>query len=180
MSSSHSTSSSPDAAGRAASGSVPVPTLICCFFAAVMAGFFWSFSVVVMPGLEIMEPLAAMRAMQAINVAVKNPIFGFGFFGTLALCGIVVVYELVRHNGTASWIAILAAAVYVVGVFGATASVNVPLNRELAAVDPSDPGNAGVMISFIRDWSVWNDVRTLSSMAATALFLVSLVMPRRA
>ena len=65
---------------------------------AVMAGFFWSFSVVVMDGLRLLPPLEAMRAMQAINAAVRNALFALGFFGTPILC-LLVLLALVLPAG---------------------------------------------------------------------------------
>ena len=38
----------------------------------VMAGFFYAFSAVVMPGLSAADPAVAIEAMQAINAAVRN------------------------------------------------------------------------------------------------------------
>jgi uncharacterized membrane protein len=70
---------------------LPVLHLITAIATAVMAGFFWSFSVVVMEGLRLLPPLEGMRAMQAINAVVRNPLFGIGFFGTPILCTLVLL-----------------------------------------------------------------------------------------
>ena len=51
---------------------------------------------------------------------------------------------------------------------------NVPLNGEIAPLDPARPENAGAMVSYIAEWTLWNHVRTLASLAAFVLLLLSL------
>ena len=148
--------------------------LACAVWVGVMAGFFFAFSFVVMPGLAAMEPLAALAAMQAINLAVRNAVFALGFFGALILCIGVALHALVRRDAPACWLALSAAVIYLVGAFGVTSVFNVPLNAEIAALDPIRPENAGVMVSYISEWTIWNHVRTLASLAAFVLLLLSL------
>jgi uncharacterized membrane protein len=137
----------------------------------MMAGFFFAFSVVVMPGLTRLEPLAAMAAMQAINVAVANTAFFAGFFGAPVLCLALIGVGLARRDG-AAWLGALAGIVYLLGVFGVTVGFNVPLNEALAVLDPTDPGNAGAMAEYLRTWPTWNHVRTVSGVVSVALLAV--------
>ena len=147
--------------------------LACALWVGVMAGFFFAFSFVVMPGLGAMEPLAALASMQAINLAVRNALFALGFFGALVLCIGVALHALIRRDAPASWFALAAAAIYLVGAFGVTSAFNVPLNGEIAPLDPARPENAGVMVTYIAEWTLWNHVRTLASLAAFVLLLLS-------
>ena len=96
---------------------------LCMLWVGVMAGFFFAFTVLVMPGLDAIEPLAAMGAMQAINDAVRNALFAIGFFGAVLLCLAVILRSLIRRGGFAAWIALAGAAIYVFGVFGVTVGV---------------------------------------------------------
>ena len=74
--------------------------LVCAVWVGVMAGFFFAFSFVVMPGLGAMEPLAALASMQAINLAVRNAVFALGFFGALILCIAASLHALLRPRRT--------------------------------------------------------------------------------
>ena len=148
--------------------------LVCAVWVGVMAGFFFAFSFVVMPGLGAMEPLAALASMQAINLAVRNAVFALGFFGALVLCIAAWLHALLRRDAPACWFALSAALVYLLGAFGVTSVFNVPLNGEIAPLDPARPENAGVMVSYIAEWTLWNHVRTLASLAAFVLLLLSL------
>ncbi len=134
-----------------------------CLF-ALMAGFFWSFSVVVMPGLGRLDPTAALGAMQAINVAVRNAVFAAGFFGAALLSPVLVVAGLVRRD----WLTAAAGAVYLALVFAVTLTCNVPINEALAALTPADAPAAAVLLD---RWVWWNHLRSAASAAAFVLLL---------
>ena len=138
-----------------------------------MAGFFWSFSVVVMPGLGLSEPTTALAAMQAINLAVRNALFAVGFFGAALIAAEIAVQSLIVRRPT-SVVQAGAALLYLAGVFGVTVIGNVPMNEALAAIDPSSKGAGAAMADYLRDWTALNHVRTVSALAATALLIWSL------
>ena len=148
--------------------------LACVVWVGVMAGFFFAFSFVVMPGLGAMEPLAALASMQGINLAVRNAVFALDFFGALILCIAAALHALLRRGAPACWFALAAALVYLLGAFGVTSVFNVPLNGEIAPLDPTRPDNTQAMVSYIAEWTLWNHVRTISSLAAFVLLLLSL------
>jgi uncharacterized membrane protein len=150
---------------------------VCALWVGVMAGFFFAFSVVVMPGFDEADPLTAMAAMQAINDAVQNAVFFLGFFGAPVLCLAVIARGLVRRD-RAGWLGVAAGVAYLVGVFGVTVGFNVPLNDDLAALDPTLPANAPAMGDYIREWTAWNHVRTVAGVVAFALLTVGLVLDR--
>ena len=152
--------------------------LACAVWVGAMAGFFFAFSFVVMPGLGAMEPLAALGSMQAINRAVRNAVFALGFFGAMVLCIAVALHALVRRDAPACRLALAAALIYLVGAFGVTTLFNVPLNGEIAPLDPARPENAQAMVSYIAEWTLWNHVRTLASFTAFVLLVLSLRVGR--
>ena len=75
--------------------------------------------------------------------------------------------------------ALSAAFIYLLGAFGVATLFNVPLNGEIAPLDPSRPKSAGAMVSYISQWTLWNHVRTLASLTAFVLLLLSLRFGRR-
>lgn len=151
---------------------------LCMLWVGVMAGFFFAFTVLVMPGLDATEPLAAMSAMQAINDAVRNALFAIGFFGAMVLCLAVILVSLIRRGGSTSWTALMGAVIFVIGVFGVTVGFNVPLNETLATLDPTLPENASAMTVYIEDWSFWNNVRTFANVLAFGLLASSVAFGR--
>jgi uncharacterized membrane protein len=156
---------------------LPLRLLGTVWFAA-MAGFFWSFSFVVMPGLDAAEPSAAMVAMQAINAAVRNPVFALGFFGAVVLAAAVIAHGLARHRTRAARIAAFGGALYLAGVLAVTALYNVPMNRSLAALDPAGPNAASAMASYVAGWTAWNHARTAAALTACVLLALSVAVSR--
>jgi uncharacterized membrane protein len=141
--------------------------------AALIAGFFYAYSVSVMPGLGATDPLAATLAMRGINAVIRTPLFAFSFFGALAfpLAGAV----LARHRAVAV-LAVAGGLVYGVGGVAVTFTVNVPLNETLAAASPAATNAADLWRQYAAPWTVWNHVRTLASIIAFALVTAALVV----
>ncbi len=142
---------------------------------SLMAGFFFSFSVVVMRSLARQPPVAGMATMQTINVAVFNPWFGAAFAGTPVACVLVMVLALSRWGDPGTAYVLIGGALYLVGTVWVTAFFNVPMNDALAAVAPTDPGAADLWSRYLRDWTAWNHVRTVVPFAAAGLLIVGLM-----
>lgn len=142
-------------------------SLICALSFALMAGFFFAFSAVVMVGLDRLPPAEAASAMQAINGAVANPLFALGFWGAAGLAAVTLPVALLSRATGWPWL-LAAAGCFLAGAFAVTAFGNVPLNRELAAMaDPETlraawPGYADA-------WDALNTLRMVAALAAAAL-----------
>ena len=150
---------------------------LAALWVAVMAGFFFAFSAVVMPGLATADQGVAMAAMQSINDSVRNFAFAAGFFGAPLLCVVAMVHAALRRDSVAAWMVLVGGAVYLIGGAGVTFLFNVPLNEDLATLDPSLPENHAQMVEWIREWSAWNNVRTIAS-AVASIFLVGSLITR--
>jgi uncharacterized membrane protein len=152
-------------------------TWISALGAALIAGVFFGFSTFIMTALGHRPPAEGIAAMQEINVVVVRSGFIAVFFATaiasaaLALFAILHLYD----PRAAYWLA--GAALYVVGTFVLTIVRNVPLNDQLAAVDPASSQGASVWSRYLTDWTWWNSVRTAASLAATAAFILALRSP---
>ncbi|MGH1358934.1 MAG: DUF1772 domain-containing protein [Burkholderiaceae bacterium] len=138
---------------------------------ALMAGFFYAFSVSVMPGLDLTEPTVAIPAMQKINEAVRNPVF----FGTFFLTPVIAILAaLVAWFGglrSASFWFAMAAVLYCLLGFLPTVVVNVPMNEALALV--ADPAPA-LWAAYSSEWTQWNTIRTVTTTVALLAALVGL------
>jgi uncharacterized membrane protein len=58
--------------------------------------------------------------------------------------------------------------------FLCTIFLNVPLNNALAAVDPASSSAASVWGNYLKNWTVWNHVRTIASSIASALYMMAI------
>ena len=64
---------------------------------------------------------------------------------------------------------------YLVGTLGVTIACNVPRNDRLAALAPTAPDAEVIWRRFVREWTLWNHVRTVAAFAAAASFLRALL-----
>lgn len=156
---------------------MPISWLCVLTFAAalgsgLMAGLFFAFSVFIMRALAGLPSVEGIRAMQAINVTVLNPIFLSVFSGT-ALAALVLAAAAVLRSSDASLWLLAGSAFYVGGCFLVTLVFNVPLNNRIAAVRAEE--GADVWADYLRKWLPWNHVRTVGSLAACCAFILALL-----
>ena len=134
----------------------------------LVAGVFYAYSVSVSLGLAAQPDESYIATMQAINERIQNPLFFAGFFGAVlsSLAALAVHYPGPR-SGRLRLIG-LACVLYIGGAFLLTAFVNVPLNNQLAAVDPDAPARvlAGARDAYEGPWNFWNGVRAVLSTSA--------------
>ncbi|HSX54189.1 MAG TPA: anthrone oxygenase family protein [Sphingomonas sp.] len=153
-------------------GLLKLPVLIAAVGAFVIGGVFYGFSTFVMQALARLPVPEGIRAMQAINVTVINPLFLGIFIGTaLLLCGLGIVAILNPGQPGAIYV-IAGAALYVLGCFAVTMVCNVPLNNAIAAADPASADGAAVWARYLRDWVFWNHVRTAASLAGAVVLVL--------
>jgi uncharacterized membrane protein len=140
----------------------------------LLAGVYFAFSTFVMAALARTGPAQGIAAMNAINIEIVKSLFMPVFLGTTLTCAALAVLACFRV-GESGGIAMLAGGViYVLGMFVVTAVFNVPLNDALAAVDPASADGAALWARYLNDWSLWNHVRTLASLAASVLFTIAI------
>lgn len=136
---------------------------------ALAAGFFYAYSVSVMPGLGAADPASAVRAMQGINAVVRTPVFAFAFFGALGFPLLAAAACAATGRRLAAALALAAAAVYGLGAFAVTFAVHIPLNEALAVARPGDAAAAAATWDgYAGRWTAWNHLRALASAAALA------------
>ena len=131
----------------------------------LLAGVFFAFSAFVMSGLRRLPEASGAAAMRSINVTAQRPPLMIALFGVSALCVAVIVRALVTWSQPgAAWL-LAGAILTVVGAFGVTAVINVPLNNRL---------NAGTVTwsEFLAGWDPANHARTILCLVGCALLLI--------
>jgi uncharacterized membrane protein len=140
----------------------------------VIAGVFFTFSTFVMTALDRSGQVHGVLVMNSINTTILQSLFMPVFYGsTLASLGLAVL-ALMRWNEPGAMAMLVGGLIYVVGMFGVTLFLNVPLNNALAAVDPASATAAPVWARYLKEWNLWNHVRTIASIVATVLFIIAL------
>jgi uncharacterized membrane protein len=144
----------------------------------LIAGVFYAFSTFVMRALAILPQRDGIAAMQAINVAVINPLFLGVFMGSAAVSVIAAATAFaVAGRATMIW-TLVGALLYVMGTFSVTMTFNVPLNNQLERTPTDDPAAGRVWADYLRRWTRWNHVRTIAAASAMLAFVLALWVNR--
>ena len=143
--------------------------------AATSGGVFFGFSTFVMQALKRLPARDGLAAMQSINRAAPNPLFMTALFGTAAVGTGLALVALTRRDEPWVTPVIVGSALYLAGT-ALTIVYHVPRNEALAVLDPDDSGSATAWLRYATDWSRWNHVRTLTSLAAATSFTWALAI----
>ncbi|MGH7158341.1 MAG: DUF1772 domain-containing protein [Candidatus Saccharimonadales bacterium] len=136
---------------------------------ALLAGLFFGYAVSVVPAFKRLKDAEYVRAMQAINIAILNPVFFVSFMGPLVLLPFSAFLAWDNDSTARFWLLVCASAVYIVGTFGITAAGNVPLNEKLAKAEGSEKELSAARAAFETSWNYLHNLRTFAAIAATIL-----------
>jgi uncharacterized membrane protein len=123
---------------------------------ALIAGLMFAFSTSVMPALGRRPETEGVAAMQAINTTILNPLFGLVFGGTTVLCLALAVTAPLTTDQANAMLRGIGSVLYVIGTFGVTMVVNVPMNNELDALDAADDKGNAHWGTYLPRWTAWN------------------------
>ncbi|HAX76564.1 MAG TPA: hypothetical protein DCY88_12175 [Cyanobacteria bacterium UBA11372] len=148
--------------------------LVAALGCGLIAGVFFAFSTFVMPALAKLQPAQGIVAMKSINIAAINPLFMFALFGTAAACIVLAIASLFKWRQPDTVFILISSLLYLIGVVGVTIAFNVPLNDALAIAKPNSPEGARFWASYLTNWTFWNHIRTVASLAAATLLTMAL------
>lgn len=132
----------------------------------LMAGFFYAFSVTVMPGLDLAAPAVSIEAMQVVNIAVRNSVFFVTFFLTPVFALGLALLMWFKSYRRAAMLMAIASVVYLAGGLILTMQIHVPMNEALAVVSVDATNAASIWSQYSESWTPWNTVRTVFSSLA--------------
>jgi uncharacterized membrane protein len=151
-----------------------VARVVTIFGCGLMSGIFFIFSNTIVRSLTSLEPSQGIRAMQAINRVIVNPLFLVVFLGTALLSAFVIITSLASLPGLKAIFFVTGGLLYIAGAFLVTTLFNIPLNNNLATLNPDALDSMSQWATYVSTWLNWNHVRTLSSLAATLLLVLGL------
>jgi uncharacterized membrane protein len=151
--------------------------VITVLLSGLMAGLLYAYSCSVNLGLKMLSDSEYIRAMQAINKAIENPLFFSSFLGLLIVFP-AVCYQLYGPQSHTFYLMLVAMGIYVIGVFGITLLFNVPLNNQLANFSLQHADSAAVATmrqAFEKPWNTFHTVRTVAAIVSFLLAILSLL-----
>jgi uncharacterized membrane protein len=150
-------------------------TVVAAVLCGLQGGVFYAFSTAVMLALARQPHPSGMATMQTINVVVFNPWFGGAFSLAPVACALAMVTALARWPAPdAPWV-VAGGAIFLIGTLGVTALCNVPRNDALEEMPATDQGTAELWSRYLREWTLWNHVRSGSALVAAALLTIAIV-----
>ena len=152
---------------------IPYACLWLGFITAIVAGVFLSFSDFIMAGLDRAKPGSGVDGMQQINRTVFRSIFLTTFLSLIPLTTGFALYAFARTDGMARNLILAATAAYLLSVVVVTAACNVPMNERLAKLPAGSDEARNYWHIYSHRWTRWNHVRTVGSVATSALFLLA-------
>ena len=137
----------------------------------IIGGIFFAFSTFIMTSLSEIPNESGISAMNAINRVIVRSWFMPVFVGMVVVSVVLVVVAVRNWDVGTGGLIITGALVYIVACFISTIVFSVPLNDRLATFDGRGAAAAEFWVVYLRDWTFWNHVRTLASLAASGLFI---------
>lgn len=132
-----------------------------------------------MKALSRLPAPQGIAAMQAINVAVINPLFLLTFIGTAGACAVLAVWALLRWQSPGAPWQLTGSLLYLSLTMLVTFACNIPQNDGLAAVNPASPEGAQLWARLLPNWTAWNHVRTVGALGASTCFIIALTLLKR-
>ncbi|MBP0015370.1 MAG: DUF1772 domain-containing protein [Roseofilum sp. SBFL] len=132
-----------------------------------------------MPGIKQLNDREFIRAFQVIDGIIQNnqPIFVFLWLGSIIFLVASSLLSLGQLDGVDEGLIVLALLTYLLGVQLPTFTINIPLNKQLQAlnVDRMDEAmHESARLDFEPRWNQWNLTRTPLACFVSALLILVL------
>ncbi|HKK93190.1 MAG TPA: serine hydrolase [Longimicrobiales bacterium] len=155
--------------------------VVALFLCSLTAGFLFAFAVVVMPGIRKLDDASYLRAFQVMDGIIQNnsPLFIVMWVGSVVAMLSVLVLGLGVGglSGVTRALLVGAAALYLGGVQVPTATVNIPLNNRVQALDVDQldaPTAERERDTFEARWNRWNVIRTVVAIVTVVMLLTAM------
>ena len=140
----------------------------------VIAGVYFAFSGFIMQAFGKLDTTQSIAAMNAINKIILRSLFMPIFFGS-SIISMLLIFVAYSHWGEAgAELMLTAGTVYFVGMFICTVLFNVPLNDSLARLDTNSTNAHQAWSHYLKTWTNWNHLRTVSSLVTCILCILLL------
>lgn len=143
--------------------------------AAMVAGFFLTFSDFLMRAFHRAQPEAGIEVMQTLNREIFRSLTVALLWGMLLLSLGLVAASIVAETAGAQPLLILAATLYTLGVLVVSYRFNIPMNNKLEALDCRAPEASKYWDAYVPRWTAWNYVRAASSWGAAVCYVIACV-----
>ena len=142
---------------------------------SLVTGFIFTFAIIVMPGLSKLSDKEFLKAFQVTDGVIQNkrPIFMLIWVGSIVSVLSLILISIVYVGLSETWLVVLVALIYLMGVQGITILIHLPLNNQIQKLNLeklNDENLKNERLNFENKWNFFNNIRT------TIAFFVSLTL----
>jgi len=153
--------------------------LLSAFLCSLVAGFLFSYAIVVMPGIKNLNDREFIRTFQVTDRIIQNnhPIFMLVWVGSAIALIVSALYGVGRLQGVDLFLLALATLAYVLGVQISTIAIHLPLNKKLQTLDVDAMNETDIKVArndFEARWNTSNLIRTAIASCVSVLLIILL------
>lgn len=135
----------------------------------IIAGVYFAFSGFIMQAFDKIEVSQSIAAMNSINKTILRSFFMPLFFGSSIISVLLIIVSFAHWGEAGAELMLMAGVIYFVGMFACTVLFNVPLNNLLAQLNSESVNAQQVWSHYLKTWTNWNHLRTVSSLVTCVL-----------
>ena len=153
--------------------------LLSAFLCSLVAGFLFSYAIVVMPGIKNLNDREFIRTFQVTDRIIQNnhPIFMLVWVGSAIAIIVSALYGVGRLQGVDLFLLALATLAYILGVQVSTIAIHLPLNKKLQTLDVDAMNETDIKVArndFEPRWNASNLIRTAIASCVSVLLIILL------
>jgi len=142
---------------------------------SLVTGFIFTYAIIVMPGLSKLSDKEFLKAFQVTDAVIQNkqPIFMLIWVGSIVSVLSLILISIAYVGLSETWLIVLVAMIYLLGVQGITILIHLPLNNQIQKLNLEklkDENLRNERLNFENKWNFFNNIRT------TIAFFVSLTL----
>lgn len=154
-----------------------ITLLLATLSTGFMAGIFFTWTNAVTPGIGKLTNIEYLKALQAMNQVILNPLFYIAFMAPIIMLVSTLIFNYSIVSPTVFKLLLAAAIIYLSGTFLVTIMGNIPLNdlldqSKLEVLNPDALEHLRIQIE--QPWNRFNLIRTLSSFSSFLLLLIAI------
>jgi uncharacterized membrane protein len=147
-----------------------------------VTGFIFTYAIVVMPGLSKLNDKEFLKAFQVTASVIQNmqPLFMLTWIGSIVSVLSLILISITYVGLSETWLIVLVALLYLLGVQGITILIHLPLNKQIQKLNLEklkDENLRNERLNFENKWNFFNNIRTTIAFFVSLTLLIFLIIP---
>ena len=149
---------------------------------SLVTGFIFTYAIIVMPGLSKLSDKEFLKAFQLTDAVIQNkqPIFMLIWVGSIVSVLSLILISIAYVGLSETWLIVLVAMIYLLGVQGITILIHLPLNNQIQKINLeklNDENLKNERLNFEIKWNFFNNIRTTIAFFVSLTLLIFLTIP---